>query len=213
LIIVDRALEERERDGNPIRVAMVGAGFMGRGIALQILSAVRGMRLVAIANRNLEKAFDAYAQAGAEDVVEVGDAEALEQAVEAGRYAVTADPLALCDAESVDVVIEVTGAVEHGARVVVRAIENGKHVVLMNAELDGTVGPVLKQRADAAGVVFTNADGDQPGVQLNLYRFVKGIGVRPVLCGNIKGLHDPYRNPTTQEGFARQWGQNPQMVT
>ena len=41
---------------------------------------------------------------------------------------------------------------------------------------------------------------------MNLYRFVKGIGVRPVLCGNIKGLHDPYRNPTTQEGFAQQMG-------
>src|SRR3712207_3550866 len=83
----------------------------------------------------------------------------------------------------------------------------------MNAELDGTVGPILKARADRAGVVYTNADGDQPGVQLNLYRFVEGIGVRPVLCVNIKGLHDPYRNPTTQEGFARQWGQNPWMVT
>ena len=83
----------------------------------------------------------------------------------------------------------------------------------MNAELDGTVGPILKTYADRAGVVYTNADGDQPGVQMNLYRFVRGIGVRPVLCGNIKGLHDPYRNPTTQEGFAKQWGQNPQMVT
>jgi len=48
---------------------------------------------------------------------------------------------------------------------------------------------------------------------MNLYRFVKGIGVRPVLCGNIKGLQDPYRNPTTQEGFARKWGQKAHMVT
>jgi predicted homoserine dehydrogenase-like protein len=86
-------------------------------------------------------------------------------------------------------------------------------VVLMNAELDGTVGPILKVHADEAGVVITNADGDQPGVMMNLYRFVKGIGVRPVLCGNIKGLHDPYRNPTTQQEFARKWGQNPKMVT
>jgi predicted homoserine dehydrogenase-like protein len=42
---------------------------------------------------------------------------------------------------------------------------------------------------------------------------VKGLGVKPVLCGNIKGLQDPYRNPTTQEGFAKKWGQNPAMVT
>ena len=64
-----------------------------------------------------------------------------------------------------------------------------------------------------SGVVFTNVDGDQPGVMMNLYRFVKGIGVRPVMCGNVKGLHDPYRNPTTQEGFAKKWGQQVAMVT
>jgi predicted homoserine dehydrogenase-like protein len=84
---------------------------------------------------------------------------------------------------------------------------------MMNAEVDGTVGPILKVYADRAGVILTGADGDQPGVMMNLYRFVKSIGVKPVLCGNIKGLHDPYRNPTTQEGFARKWGQNPSMVT
>jgi predicted homoserine dehydrogenase-like protein len=213
VILVDRALERRLADSGPIRVAMVGAGFMGRGIALQILSAMPGMRLVAIANRNVEKAEQAYREAGAADVVEVDSEQALGAAIDAGRYAVTSDPLLVARQPEVEAVIEVTGAVESGARTVLTAIEHGKHVVLMNAELDGTVGPILKTRADKAGVVYTNADGDQPGVQLNLYRFVKGIGVRPVLCGNIKGLHDPYRNPTTQEGFARQWGQNPHMVT
>lgn len=213
MIIVDTALEERRQAGNPIRVAMVGAGFMGRGIALQILSAVPGMRLVGIANRNLEKAHRAYEEAGAEDVVEVGTDEELSAALSGGRYAVTEDPLLLARHPEIEAVIEVTGSVEHGARAVLTAIGHGKHVILMNAELDGTVGPILRRKAQAAGVVYTNADGDQPGVQLNLYRFVKAIGVRPVLCGNIKGLHDPYRNPTTQEEFARQWGQNPRMVT
>jgi predicted homoserine dehydrogenase-like protein len=211
--IVDTALEQRRRDGNPIRVAMVGAGFMGRGIALQILSSVPGMRLVGIANRDIEKAHRAYAEAGADDVDEVSSEDELEAAVSAGRYAVTEDPLLLARSPQVEAVIEVTGAVENGARTVTTAIEHGKHAILMNAELDGTAGPLLKRRAEAAGVVYTNADGDQPGVQLNLFRFVKTIGVRPVLCGNIKGLHDPYRNPTTQEGFAKQWGQNPRMVT
>jgi predicted homoserine dehydrogenase-like protein len=213
MIIVDNALEERRRAGNPIRVAMVGAGFMGRGIALQILSAVPGMRLVAIANRHVGKAHEAYALAGAEDVVEVQSEGQLDDAIAADRYAVSQDPLLLARHPQVEALIEVTGAVEHGARVVSTAIEHGKHVILMNAELDGTVGPILRAKAEAAGVVYTNADGDQPGVQLNLYRFVKTIGVKPVLCGNIKGLHDPYRNPTTQEGFAKQWGQNPHMVT
>ena len=213
MIIVDRALAEREAEGNPIRVGLVGAGFMGRGIALQILQSVPGMQLVAIANRRMEKARDAYAQAGAEDVQTVESQAELEDAISAGRYAITDEALLLCRSQQIDAVIEVTGSVEFGSGVALEAIEHGKHVILMNAELDGTVGPILKRHADRAGVVLTNADGDQPGVQLNLYRFVKSIGVRPVLCGNIKGLHDPYRNPTTQEGFARQWGQNPRMVT
>jgi predicted homoserine dehydrogenase-like protein len=213
VIVVDRALEQRLAEGNPVRVGMVGAGFMGRGIALQILGSVPGLRLVAIANRTLQRAREAYEEAGADDVEVVESAAELEAAVAAGRYAITDDPRVVTEAGPIEAVIEVTGTVEEAATVVLSAIEQGKHVVLMNAELDGTIGPILKTYADRAGVVFTNADGDQPGVIANLHRFVRGIGVRPVLCGNIKGLHDPYRNPTTQEGFARQWGQNPMMVT
>jgi predicted homoserine dehydrogenase-like protein len=212
MIIVDAALERRHMSGNPIRVGMVGAGFMGHAIALQIVQATRGMELVAIANRTLEKARGAYEEAGVGATV-VDDANALDRAIERRQPAITEDATLLCRTERIDAVIEVTGAVEFAAGIVLEAIEHGKHVVLMNAELDGTVGSILKERADRAGVIMTNADGDQPGVIMNLYRFVRGIGVRPVLCGNIKGLHDPYRNPSTQEGFARHWGQSPSMVT
>jgi predicted homoserine dehydrogenase-like protein len=61
-------------------------------------------------------------------------------------------------------------------------------------------------------VILSDSDGDQPGVMMNLYRFVRGLGVRPVLAGNIKGLHDPYRNPTTQEAFARAHHLTPHMA-
>ena len=213
MIIVDRLLEERERSGEPIRVGMVGAGFMGRGIALQILTSAAGLRLVAIANRDPERARRAYEEAGSGDVALVDDHDGLETAVAAGRPVVTDNALLLTESESVDVVVEVTGAVEQGARVALSAIENRKHVVLMNAEVDATVGPMLRRYADEAGVVYTNADGDQPGVTMNLYRFVRGLGVTPVLCGNIKGIHYPYRTPATQAEFARTWGQNPSMVT
>jgi predicted homoserine dehydrogenase-like protein len=213
MIIIDKALEKRQKENNPIRVAMVGAGFMGRGIALQILRAVPGMKLVSISNRHLEGAHRAYSEAGVEEVQVVETVAQLEDAINRGKYAITEDAMLLCQAEGIDAVIEVTGTIEFGAHVVMKAIENHKHIIIMNAELDGTIGPILKVYADKAGVVITNADGDQPGVTMNLYRFVKGIGIKPVLCGNIKGLQDPYRNPTTQEGFARKWGQKPHMVT
>lgn len=213
MIIIDTALEKREHDGKPIKVAMVGAGFMGRGIALQIVKSVVGMRLVAISNRNLDGARRAYYEAGIENIQTVETVSQLEKAIHENRYAITDDAMILCQAENVDAIIEVTGTVEFAAHVVLGAIKNRKHIIMMNAELDGTIGPILKVYADKAGVIITNADGDQPGVIMNLYRFVRGIGIKPVLCGNIKGLHDPYRNPTTQKGFAEKWKQKPHMVT
>jgi predicted homoserine dehydrogenase-like protein len=213
MIIVDRALERREAEGRPIRVALVGAGFMGRGVANQIINSTTGMRLVAIANRTLERAERAYREAGVTHVRTVEDARAVDRAITEGMAAVTSDYRAVVEAGQVDAVIEATGAVEFGCHVICDAIDQGKHLVTMNAEVDATVGPILHRMAYAAGVVLTGCDGDQPGVQLNLVRFVRGIGLEPLVCGNIKGLQDPYRTPTTQRAFAERWGQDPHMVT
>jgi predicted homoserine dehydrogenase-like protein len=213
VIIVDAALEKRAAAGRPVRVGMVGAGFMGRGVALQICNVMPGMELVAISNRNIDQARRAYQEAGVENVRVVETAKQLGDAIACGKAAITDDPKLLCESESIDAILEVTGAVEFGARIALDSIQHGKHIIAMNAEMDGTVGPLLKVYADRAGVVYTNVDGDQPGVTLNLYRWAKGMGIRPVMCGNIKGLHDPYRNPTTQAEFARRWKQKPHMVT
>ncbi|BCJ91915.1 strU protein [Terrihabitans soli] len=213
MIIVDRLLARRASEKSPVRVAMIGAGFMGQGVANQIVNSTVGMELVAIANRTEAKAINAYKYAGVEKPVSVGNRFALQKAIEAGTPAVTDDADLLCEVDGIDCLIDVTGAVEYGARLTMHAIKHGKHMVSMNAELDGTVGPLLKCYAEKAGVIFSGSDGDQPGVQLNLHRFVKSLGLNPLVCGNIKGLQDPYRNPTTQEGFAKKWGQNPYMVT
>jgi predicted homoserine dehydrogenase-like protein len=212
MIILDEALRARESGGRPIRVGMIGAGFMARGIANQILNSVTGMRLVAISNRRVEKAqmvFE-YAGASANAVTTLG---ALEDAIRNGRHAATADAFLLCHSEQIDVLIDVTGAVEFGAHVALQAFQGGKHLVLMNAELDATIGPILQVYAHKHGVIVTACDGDQPVVQINLYRFVKGLGLIPRVMGNIKGLQDRYRTPATQQAFAAKWGQNPSMVT
>jgi predicted homoserine dehydrogenase-like protein len=88
-------------------------------------------------------------------------------------------------------------------------VQHGKHVILINAELDATLGPVLKTHADRAGVVYTNTDGDEPGVAMNMIRFVRSIGLTPMVAGNLKGLYDPYRTPQTQRAFAEAHGQKP----
>jgi predicted homoserine dehydrogenase-like protein len=213
MILVDTALKQLASEGRSIKVGMIGAGFMGKGATLQIEKYVNAMELVAIANRNLASAESVFKNAEVNDIKRVTNLEDLNSTIASGARIVTTDPELLCQADSIDVILEMTGAIEYGVTVILTAIKNKKHVVSMNAEVDATVGPVLKKYADEAGVIYTISDGDQPGVTMNLYRFVQGIGVKPVLCGNIKGLQDRYRNPTTQESFAKQWGQTPHMVT
>lgn len=213
MIVVDSLLKARQADGKPIRVALVGAGFMGRGLVNQIVNSVPGMDVVAIVARRPEQGVRAYTEAGLTGVVEVDSPAALARAAAAGTPAVTADHLVAIASDAVDVVVDVTGAVEFGAHVALACFEHGKHLVLMNAEVDATVGPELARLADKAGVVYTGCDGDQPGVQMNLHRFVTGLGLTPLVAGNIKGLQDEYRTPTTQKAFAERWGQDPHMVT
>jgi predicted homoserine dehydrogenase-like protein len=214
MIIVDNALRRREAEGRPIRVGMVGAGFMGRGVALQIASAVPGMRLAAIAARRPEQAVAAFAQSmEAAAVAHAQTAGQISAAIAAGRPVVTEDPAALAMAEGLDAILEVTGSMDYALAGVLAAIATGKHVLMMNAELDGLIGPWLRREADRAGVIYSNVDGDQPGVQANLLRFVRGLGVKPLLSGNIKALQDPARTPETQRSFAEKWGQQPHMVT
>ena len=77
-----------------------------------------------------------------------------------------------------DVLVDVTGSVEFGARVAFEAFKHGKDVVLMNAEIDATIGPIMQTYAAKHGVIFSACDGDEPGVQINLYRWVKGLASR-----------------------------------
>jgi predicted homoserine dehydrogenase-like protein len=213
MILIDNALKAREEQGKPVRVGLIGAGFMGQGLTNQIVNSVPGMRMVAVYNRHLERALHVFKYSGCEDPVVATTQEQLEDAIRRGKPAVTEDAFLLARSDQIDVLVDVTGSVEFGARVILEAFKHGKDVVLMNAEIDATIGPILQVYAEQHGVILSGCEGDEPGVQMNLYRWVKGLGLTPRVMGNVKGLQDPYRNPTTQEGFATRWGQNPAMVT
>jgi predicted homoserine dehydrogenase-like protein len=213
MIIVDQALKQREQQGRPIRVGILGAGFMGQGLANQIVNSVPGMRMVGVYNRNCERAIQVYNYAGVANAVPVSTQEQIEDAIRAGKPVATDDAFLLARSEQIDVLVDVTGSVEFGARVALEAFQHGKDVVLMNAEVDATIGPILQTHAARSGVILSACDGDEPGLQMNLYRWVRGLGLIPRVMGNVKGLQDPYRTPTTQREFAEKWGQNPAMVT
>jgi predicted homoserine dehydrogenase-like protein len=212
-MVIDTALQEREATGRPIRVGMVGAGATGRAIALQLGTPVAGMRLLGIANRTPEHGERAFQEAGIAGWRRVESAPQAEAAITRGIPVLTNDPCVLTSCEAIDVLVEVTGTVEPAARVVLDAFAHGKHVVLVNAELDSLLGPILKEKADRAGVVVTHTDGDEPGVAMTLLRYLRTLGLHPVAAGNIKGMVDYYRTPETQRSFAERHDQDVKKVT
>jgi predicted homoserine dehydrogenase-like protein len=212
MIIVDKALQLRSQQRAPLRVGMIGSGFMGQGLTNQIQNSVPGMRVAAIYGRRPERALEIYRYSGNEPVM-VSNQAALDTAIRNGQAVVSEDPFHICRSSEIDIIVDVTGSVDFGAQVILEAFKHGKSVVLMNAEVDATIGPILRVYAKRHGVILSACEGDEPGVQLNLYRWVKGLGLTPRVMGNVKGLQDPYRNPTTQQGWAERWGQNAAMVT
>jgi len=212
-MIVDTALLEREKSGKPIRVAVFGAGAAGRAIALQMATPPKGIRLAAIVNRTREHGARAFREAGINEWRNVESAREAESAINHGVPILTDNPSAVTSCGAVDLIIEGTGTIEYAARIVLDAFQHSKHVVLVNAELDSLLGPVLKTKAERAGVVITHTDGEEPGVAMTLLRYLRCTGLRPVAAGNLKGMVDHYRNPETQRGFAQKYDQDPRKVT
>ena len=206
-------LQMREVAQRPIRVGVVGAGATGRAIALQLGTPVPGMRLAGIANRTPAHAERAFREAGIHSWKAAVSAAEADAHIARGTPVLTDDAQVLTHSREIDIIIEVTGTVSFAASVVLDAIAQRKAVVMVNAELDSLIGPLLKAKADEAGVVLTHTDGDEPGVAMTLFRYVQSVGLKPVAAGNIKGMVDHYRNPDTQKGFAEQHDQDVRKVT
>src|SRR5262245_21934872 len=212
-LMLDTALRRREAEGRPIRVGMIGAGATGRAIALQLGTPVPGIRLAAVANRTPAHAERALRDAGISDWRHATSVDEAQSAIRSGKVVLTDDPFVVTGCPLIDIVVEVTGTIRHAAQVVLSAFAHRKHVVIVNAELDSLIGPILKTKADEAGVVITHTDGDEPGVAMTLLRYLRSLGLSTVAAGNIKGMVDYYRTPDTQRAFAEKNDQDVRKVT
>ena len=145
MMLVDTALKAAKHEASPIRVGIVGAGFMSQGLTNQIVNSMPGMRMVAVSNRKLERALDVFRYAGFEECAAVEtrsrSSTPPSRAGRAGgdRGCAASRALRACRRAR-----RVTGSVEFGAHVVLEAFKHGKDVVLMNAEIDATIGPILQ---------------------------------------------------------------------
>ena len=197
---IDKKLEQLELEERPIRVALIGAGQMGKDIVAQI-SQMKGMRCDIVVDVSADIAMEAYRIAGdKKEVVTADTAQEAEKAVAAGKNVVSTNYRAAVEAGCIDCVIDATGSPEMGARITMDCIFYKKHIVMMNVECDITIGPLLRKLATQAGIVYSLTAGDEPGSIVEVYRFAKALGFTVVAAG--KGKNNPldiYANPGMKE--------------
>ncbi|MFU8843275.1 MAG: NAD(P)H-dependent oxidoreductase [Bacteroidales bacterium] len=213
MLIVDNQLKKRELASRPIKIGVIGAGVMGTGIINQINRYTPGITIGAVYNRTLEKGLLALKIAGVKNYRVIDNLQDYHDCLNQNITVLTQNIDLLIEGDGIDVLVEVTGTIDFASHVILKAFSRKKNILSFNVEIDATFGPLLKVKAKESGVGYSVADGDQPGVTMNLYRFVKTMGFTPLLCGNIKGLQDHYRTPATQAGFAKQWDMSAEMVT
>ena len=202
--------ELQDRMSTPVRVGVVGIGRMGRGVVDQVAT-MPGMRVMATADVDLSRAEAGLRENGADPLVtdELGRAQ---DALRRGRPVATSDARLIPQLE-LDAVVEATGLPAVGARVAADAIENGRHVVMLNVEADVVVGPILAERARRSRVVYTLAAGDQPGAICELAEWSQTLGFRIVCAGRGTVLFkdDHHATPDTYREQAERNRNNPKM--
>jgi predicted homoserine dehydrogenase-like protein len=212
-----RLLEQRQAQDRPLRVGLIGAGKFGSMYLAQVPHTA-GVQLVGIADlapgnvrANLERVGWDPAAYGASSL----DAALREQRTHIGD-----DWERLVAHPAIDVVVEATGnpaaAVEHA----LGAFRERKHVVNVTVEADAFCGPLLAKRAEAAGVVYSLAYGDQPAMICDLVDWARAAGFPVIAAGRGHKWLARYAQSTPDTVWdhwgltaeqARQGGLNPKM--
>lgn len=192
-------LLEREQNGAPIKVGVIGAGQMGYGMVSQI-STIPGMIVAGISDINLDaakRAADAYNASAAEKV----------------NILTSTDFKEIVHSPNVEVIVDATGVPEAGAKISLETLIAKKHLVLLNVEIDITVGPLMKKLYDAADLIYTGSDGDEPAATVQMYEFAKSMGMEVLVAG--KGKNNALKvsaNPDSAQAEADSKGMNSHML-
>ncbi|MGB3414507.1 MAG: SAF domain-containing protein [Microbacteriaceae bacterium] len=205
-------LIKREADtGKPIRVGVVGAGQMGRGLIAQIHN-TQGMTVSVVADIETQRAVDALKNAGVTEILSDQDFDSNSKAILAGKSVVLNNGTKIPELP-VDIVLEVSGVPDVAAEVALASLLKGKHVALMTVEADVTVGWILAQIAESGNAVYTVCRGDEPVEALKLFEYAQDIGLEVIVAG--KGKNNPLREDATPESLTEEAlskGMNPKML-
>lgn len=173
-------LLQRQAEGRPVRVGLIGAGKFGSMYLAQV-PRTPGVHLAGIADLSPSAARTNLARVGWE--AQRTQAATLDEALQHGSTHVGDDWRVLVQHPAIDVVVECTGhpiaAVDH----CLGAFAQGKHVVNVTVEADAFCGPLLARKAAEAGVVYSLAFGDQPALICDLVDWARTCGFPVVAAG------------------------------
>jgi predicted homoserine dehydrogenase-like protein len=207
-------LEKRAAAGNPIRVGVSGAGWIGSGFVAQVAQ-MKGITVPVLADTDTDAAFRALVATGVApgDIIEANTPGHASDALWSGKRVITGDYTLAAQLDEIDIVADVTPSPAIGAQTAHACIQHGKDVVLVNIEADVTVGRVLKRLAQKAGVLYSVSSGDEPGCIAELWDYVILLGHEPIVIG--KGKNNPLdrtATPDTVAESARRSGKDPFQV-
>lgn len=206
-----KKLNELERQGQAIKVAAVGTGFIGRGMIIQA-SFMKGVRISLIYGRDLDKVRHIVKQCNHNlEYQECTSTAELKAAQNSNKIALVSDPNLIYESDA-DIVVDTTGAPEFGARVAYNSILSGKHIVT-NPEMDICIGPELKQMAQEHNVIYSGQDGDEPGVVKQLFDYVSILGFEITALGKFKNFTDIHATPTSVKPWSDAYKQNPYKIS
>ena len=194
-------LAKRAETGRPVRIGLIGSGEMGTDIVTRS-AMMDGIEVSAIADINPTAAHKAVeiARQSQGHSRDAGSVDSLNGTIESGDTAIAEDVDIILNSGLIDVVIDATGIPSVGAEIGLRAMENGKHLVMMNVEADVTIGAYLRREAQRLGVVYSLGAGDEPSACMELIEFVSAMGHRIVCAG--KGKNNPLNIDATPDDYA-----------
>jgi predicted homoserine dehydrogenase-like protein len=183
----------REAAGRPITVGLIGAGKFGT-MFLSQARLTRGMHIAGVADLDVDRARSQLKTAGWDPSAYA--AASLDDGLKRGTTFVMGDAAALIAHPQVEVIVEATGVPGAGIAHALAAIENGKHIVMVNVEADVVAGPLLARKAKGAGVVYSLAWGDQPALICEQVDWARAAGFKVICAGKGTRYHPSYHQST-----------------
>ena len=198
--------------GHDSRIAIVGAGQMGRGFANQV-HLMPGLAVSLIVDTNADRIINIYKDLKITDYVISDNAKELAEAIKSNKPAGTTQSALLNELADIELVVECTGIPNTGAQITYEALQAKKDVAVLNVEMEVTVGPILNKIATENNLVYGVCHGDEPTECKELVDFALDLNFEVICAGKGKNNpFEPFSNPDSVRERALAKHMNPKML-